>query len=210
MAAQQQISMPVLGMTCANCVATVERNTKKVEGVSDAVVNFSTEKVTVTYDPARATPQDIVNRISRAGYEVPAVTLELPITGMTCANCANTVERTLNKKVPGILEANVNFATEKATVRYIPGVVTRADMVAAVERAGYGVVEVDSEEELIDAEKAAREREIKDQTRKLWAGALFTLPLFILSMSRDFGLLGAWAHAAWVNYLFFFLAEYKE
>jgi Cu+-exporting ATPase len=206
MATQQQISMPVLGMTCANCVATVERNTKKVEGVSDAVVNFSTEKVTVTYDPVKATPQDIINRISRAGYEVPVATLELPITGMTCANCANTVERTLNKKVPGILETNVNFATEKATVRYIPGVVTRADMVAAIERAGYGVVQVDSDEELVDAEKAVREREIKDQTRKLWAGVIFTLPLFILSMARDFGLLGAWVHAPWLNYLFFLLA----
>ncbi|MFC1974804.1 heavy metal translocating P-type ATPase [Chloroflexota bacterium] len=204
--AQQQITMPVLGMTCANCVATVERNTKKVEGVNDAVVNFGTEKVTVTYDPAQAIPQDFINRIAKAGYEVPVATLDLPITGMTCANCANTIERTLNKKVPGILDANVNFATEKATVKYVPGTVTRADMVAAIERAGYGVVEVDSDEELVDAEKAAREREIQDQTRKLWVGVIFTLPLFILSMARDFGLLGTWAHAAWVNYLFFALA----
>jgi Cu+-exporting ATPase len=206
MAEQKQITMPVLGMTCANCVATVERNTKKVEGVSEAVVNFSTEKVTVTFDPAQATPQAIMDRIAKAGYEVPAATLELPITGMTCANCANTIERTLNKKVPGILEASVNFATEKATVKYIPGAVNRADMVAAVERAGYGVVQVDSDEELVDAEKQAREREIKEQTRKLGIGVLFTLPLFLLSMARDFGLVGAWAHATWVNYFFFLLA----
>jgi len=204
--AEQQLTMPVLGMTCANCVATVERNTKKVDGVTDAVVNFGTEKVTVTFDPAKATPQDIINRIDKAGYEVPVATLELPITGMTCANCVATVERALNKKVPGILEANVNFATEKATVKYIPGTVTRADMVAAVERAGYGVVVVDSDEELVDAEKAARDREIKDQTRKLWAGLIFTVPLFILSMARDFGLVGMWAHAPWVNFLFFLLA----
>jgi Cu+-exporting ATPase len=198
--------MPVLGMTCANCVAAVERNTKKVEGVTDAVVNFGTEKVTVTYNAAKATPQDIINRIDKAGYQVPVATLELPITGMTCANCVATVERTLNKKVPGILQANVNFATEKATVKYIPGTVTRADMVSAIERAGYGVVVVDSDEELVDAEKAARDREIKDQTRKLWVGVIFTVPLFILSMARDFGLVGMWAHAPWVNYLFFLLA----
>lgn len=190
MSAEKQITMPVLGMTCANCVATVERNTKKVEGVSDAVVNFSTEKVTITYNPDQASPQAMIDRIAKAGYQVPVATLELPITGMTCANCVTTVERALNKNVPGILEAIVNFATGKATVKYIPGTVSRADMVAAVEQAGYGVVQADSDEELVDAEKAAREREIKDQTRKLWIGVVFTLPLFIFSMVRDFGLAG--------------------
>ena len=203
---EKQLTMPVIGMTCANCVAAVERNSKKVEGVSEAVVNFSTEKVTLTYDPAVAQPQSVIERIERAGYQVPVATLELPITGMTCANCVATVERTLNKKVPGILEAAVNFATEKATVKYIPGAVSRAEMVAAVERAGYGVVQAGSDEELVDAEKLAREQEIRDQTRKLWVGVAFTLPLFLLSMGRDFGLVGDWAHATWVNYLFWLLA----
>ncbi|MFN8459836.1 MAG: heavy metal translocating P-type ATPase, partial [Anaerolineae bacterium] len=101
---------------------------------------------------------------------------------------------------------SVNFATEKATVKYIPGAVSRADMVAAIERAGYGVVQANSEEELVDAEKVAREAEIQDQTRKLWVGVLFTLPLFLFSMARDFGLVGHWAHEAWVNYLFWLLA----
>lgn len=206
MATEAQITMPVLGMTCANCAATVERNTKKVEGVREAVVNFGTEKVTVTYNPATATARAMIDRIAKAGYEVPVATLELPITGMTCANCVNTVERTLNKKVPGILEATVNFATEKAAVKYVPGTVTRADMVAAIERAGYGVVQSDSADDLVDAEKEARDRELRDQTRKLWVGVLFTLPLFLLSMARDFGLVGMWAHASWVNVLFLLLA----
>jgi Cu+-exporting ATPase len=206
MSTEQQITMPVIGMTCANCVAAVERNTKKVAGVSEVVVNFGTEKVTVTYDPAQAMPQAMIDRINKAGYQVPVATIELAITGMTCANCVNTVERTLNKKVAGILEATVNFATEKAAVKYIPGAVTRADMVAAIERAGYGVVMADSEEELVDAEKLAREREIQDQTRKLIVGLIFTVPLLVWTMGRDFGLLGEWAHANWVNYLFWLLA----
>ncbi|MEW5959030.1 MAG: heavy metal translocating P-type ATPase [Chloroflexota bacterium] len=206
MAAPKQLTMPVIGMTCANCAATIERNTKKVAGVSDAVVNFGSEKVTVTFDPALTTPQAVIERIERAGYQVPAATIELPITGMTCANCVSTVERALNKKVPGILEAAVNFATEKATVKYIPGAVSRADMVAAIEAAGYGVVQADSETELVDAEKAAREQEIRDQTRKLAVGAILTLPLFLLSMARDFGLAGMWVHAPWVNVLFWLLA----
>ncbi len=202
----QQITMPVIGMTCANCVATVERSAKKTSGVSEAVVNFGTEKVTVTYDPQATSLPQLINRIERAGYQVPTATMELAITGMTCANCVNTVERTLNKKVPGILEATVNFATEKATVKYIPGTVSRADIVTAVERAGYGVVAADSEEELVDAEKAAREREIQNQTRKLIVGIIFTVPLLIISMGRDFGLFGAWGHAAWANYLLWALA----
>jgi len=148
----------------------------------------------------------MIERIERAGHQVPTATLDLAITGMTCANCVAAVERTLNKKVPGVVEATVNFATEKATVRYVPGAVGRADLVAAIERAGYGVVEAESEEELIDAEKEAREREVRDQTRKLWVGVTFTLPLFTLSMARDFGLLGDWASAPWVNLLFWALA----
>jgi Cu+-exporting ATPase len=201
-----QITLPVIGMTCANCVAAVERNAKKVAGVSEAVVNFGTEKAAITYDPDQTTLQAIIERIAKAGYQVPVAVTELPITGMTCANCVNTVERALNKKVPGILEATVNFATEKATVKYVPGTVSRADMAAAIERAGYGVVTASSEEELVDAEKLAREREIQDQTRKLWAGVIFTIPLFLFSMARDFGLVGHWAHASWVNWVLWLLA----
>jgi Cu+-exporting ATPase len=206
MSIKKQITMPVLGMTCANCVTTVERSVKKIEGVKEAAVNFSTEKVTVSYDPDQTNPQAMIERINKAGYNVPIATLELPITGMTCANCVSTVERTFNKKVPGILEASVNFATEKATLKYIPGVTSRADMVAAVEQAGYGVVVADSAEALVDAEQVARDREIQNQTRKLVVGLIFTLPLFLLSMARDFGLVGMWAHAAWVNILFWLLA----
>jgi Cu+-exporting ATPase len=203
---EQQIIMPILGMTCANCVATVERSAKKVAGVSQAVVNFGSEKLTVTYDPAQAQPQSVIKRVEKAGYHVPIASMELAITGMTCANCVNTVERALNKKVPGVVEASVNFATEKATVKYIPGAVSRADMVAAIERTGYGVVAVNSPEALVDAEKAAREADIRSQTRKLWVGVLFTVPLFLFSMARDFGLVGHWAHADWVNILFWLLA----
>jgi Cu+-exporting ATPase len=206
MAEQKQLTMPVLGMTCANCVATVERNVKKVDGVAEAAVNFGSEKLTVTYDPTLIQPQAVIERVEKAGYHVPIATTELAITGMTCANCVSTVERTLRKKVAGIIEANVNFATEKATVKYIPGAVSQADMVAAIERAGYGVVQAGSGAELVDAEKVARQREIRDQTRKLWLGVLFTLPLFLFSMARDFGLVGHWAHASWVNYLFWLLA----
>ncbi|HEX6386716.1 MAG TPA: heavy metal translocating P-type ATPase [Anaerolineae bacterium] len=214
MTEQKHLTLPVLGMTCANCVAAVERNARKVEGVTNAVVNFATEKVTVSYDPAVAAAQpltaDLVARIKRAGYEVPSTELELPLVGMTCANCANTIERRL-KKLDGVLDASVNFATEKATVRYVPGAITRADMVAAVRKAGYDVVSLGERtettyEELEDAEAAARQAEIRHQWTRLIVGIIFSLPLFLMSMARDFGLLGMWAHANWVNWLFLALA----
>ena len=128
----------------------------------------------------------------------------LPITGMTCANCAATVERTL-RKTEGVADATVNYATERATVHFNPEQVSLPELGAAVERAGYGVI-LAGEDELADAEAEARAAEIHDQSRKFWTGVAFAGPLFILSMARDFGLLGAWAHAPWVNWLMFALA----
>ena len=126
--------------------------------------------------------------------------MTLAITGMTCANCAATIRRTLEKKVPGVTVATVNFATEKATVNYHPDQVSRENLVQAIERIGYGVADVQAGS-LRDREGKARQAEIQAQTYKLWIGVAFSLPLFLLSMTRDFGLLGAWAHASWVNWL---------
>jgi Cu+-exporting ATPase len=107
------------------------------------------------------------------------------------------------QKVDGVLEANVNLATEHAIVTAAPSV-TREELVAAVEKTGYGVIEVEGE--LEDVEQAARQAEIRAHLRRVLIGALFTLPLFFLSMARDFELLGMWAHESWVNYLFWALA----
>ena len=203
---EQRVTLPITGMHCANCVTTVERSLKKAGGVSDAAVNFATEQATVSFDPALVKPADLVKQVEDAGYGVVTARVELPITGMTCANCAATVERTLNRKVPGVVQANVNFATERATVEYVPGAASVAGMIRAVEDAGYGVVQAATQEQLEDVEAQARQAEIADQTRKFWVGVVFALPLFLLSMARDFGLLGAWSHAAWVNWLFLALA----
>ena len=186
MSNEKQLTLPVLGMTCANCVAAVERSAKKVDGVDDAVVNFASEKVTITYDPALAQPEAVIERIHRAGYEVPTSTLELALLGMTCANCAGTIQRAINK-VDGVLEVNVNYASEKATVKYIVGITNRVELVAAVRKAGYDVVEAASDDEMEDAEAAAREAEIRHQQKRFIIGAIFTAPLLILSMSRDLG-----------------------
>jgi len=205
----QQITLPVIGMTCANCVASVERSSKKVAGVTDSVVNFASEKVTVTYDPAVTSIQevttDVINRVKKAGYQIPTATAELSLLGMTCANCANTIERSL-KKVDGVIDASVNFASERATVSYAPGAANQEILIAAVRKAGYDVVETDSEDTLEDAEAAARAAEIRHQWQRLIIGAIFTIPLIIWTMARDFNLLGMWSHETWVNWIFLALA----
>ena len=201
-----RLTLPITGMTCANCAFTVERSLKKAAGVSEAAVNFATEQATVIFDPALLKPAALVQRVKDAGYGIVTAKVELPITGMTCANCAATVERALNQKVDGVVQANVNFATERASVEYIPGVASVAAMIRAIEEAGYGVVQAAAQEHIEDVEAQARQAEVADQTRKFWVGVAFALPLFLLSMARDFGLLGAWAHAPWVNWLFLALA----
>ncbi len=205
MSEEKQLTLPVLGMTCANCVAAVERNAKKVDGVNDAVVNFASEKVSVSFDPDLANPKAIIERIHRAGYEVPTASIELPIIGMTCANCVTNVQRAL-ERVDGVLDVNVNYANEKAAVKFIVGVTSRPELVASVRKAGYDVVEAETEDELEDAEAAARKAEIRHQQKRLLVGIIFSTPLLILSMARDFGLLGPWAHDPWVNWFFFALA----
>ena len=131
--------------------------------------------------------------------------LTLPITGMTCVNCAATVERALCR-TEGIVGASVNYATERAIVELSEEGATFEDLSVAVERVGYGVLQADPDE-LDDVEAAARRRELEDQTRKFWIGVGFASPLFILSMARDFGFLGSWAYAHWVNWLMFVLAS---
>ena len=193
-------------MTCANCAANIERGVKKLDGVAEVNVNFASEKAAVAFDPQKLGVEDLIKRIEKTGYGISTSKIEFPVTGMTCANCAMNIERTLNKKVPGVLAAAVNFASERATVTYIPGVAGIEDMIAAVEKAGYGAIAPVEGLDAEDAEQQAREAEIRDQTHKFIVGVVFALPLFVLSMARDFGLIGAWSHAGWMNWFFFALA----
>jgi Cu+-exporting ATPase len=202
---EKRTDVPITGMTCANCALTVERSLRKVQGISEVGVNFATERATLAFDPTVLKSGDLVRQVEDAGYGVATAHVELPIVGMTCANCAATVERTL-EKLPGVVDVNVNFSTERASVEYIPGVASVSSMVQAIEQAGYAVVQAAEAEELEDIEARARAAEIADQTRKFWVGVVFALPLFLLSMARDFAILGAWADAPWVNWLFLALA----
>jgi Cu+-exporting ATPase len=204
--ASENVTLPITGMTCANCALNIERNLKKLQGVEDTSVNFASEQASVSFDPEQIQLDDLIKKIKDAGYGIAAAKVELPITGMTCANCAMNIERTLNKKVPGVVQASVNFASEKAAVQYLPNLTNLEEIIAAIRQAGFDAILPDETGDDEDVEQRARRAEIAEQTRKFIVGLFFTLPLFLWSMGRDFGLLGAWSHALWVNWAFWALA----
>ncbi len=202
----QKVTLPITGMTCANCAMNIERTVKKLNGIKDANVNFAAEQAVVAFDPKLLHLSGIVDNIHGSGYTVAKAKVELPVTGMTCANCAMNIERALNRKVTGVINASVNFATERVYVEYVPSISNIDEIVSAIKKAGYGAIPPDEVLEGEDAELAARKAEIKDQTLKFTVGVLFALPLFLLSMGRDFNLTGTWSHQPWINWLFFALA----
>lgn len=199
----KQITLPITGMTCANCVAAVERNIKKVDGVQVANVNLSSERATVEFDPGLAGLSDFLGRIERAGYGIASGEADLLIQRLSDDNDARRLEREL-QKIEGVLSAQVSFATERARIQYIPTVISQAELRRAIANSGFETVETGASGE--DAEAEARQKEIAQQRHYLIVGMLFTVPLFLFSMGRDLGLLPMWAHHGWANWLMLFLA----
>ncbi|MBI5668462.1 MAG: copper-translocating P-type ATPase [Chloroflexi bacterium] len=179
-----KIEIPITGMTCAGCVRNVERALEKTVGVQAASVNLATERASVSFDPAVTDVNQIAQQVKNAGYGVAIASIDLPITGMTCASCVRNVERAVAKQ-SGVLSVNVNLATEIATVTYLPNAVRRGDLIKAVEAAGYGVLDLSNMDAPEDAERAVRQAEIDRQKRMVIIGTIFALPLFLLSMARD-------------------------
>ena len=134
----KKIALPITGMTCANCAANIERVVKRMDGVADASVNFAAESAALSFDPRKLQLQDVVEKIHKSGFGVTTTSVEMPVTGMTCANCAANIERSLSKKVSGVLKASVNFASERVFVEYVPGALDVGDIVEAIEKAGFG------------------------------------------------------------------------
>lgn len=204
MAENRQSILPITGMTCANCVAAVERNLKKVDGVSNAVVNLSSERAIVEFDPSKTDLDGIIGRIQRAGYDVASGNAELFIQRMSDDNDARRLERMLSD-MEGVLDVQVSYATERARVRYVPTVVSQTELRKAVISAGFEALVTGDKAE--DVELKAREAEINSQRRDLIIGLIFTIPLFLFSMARDFGLLpDSIAYAAWADWFMLALA----
>ena len=177
-----RISLAVEGMSCASCVARVEKVISRVPGVVSASVNLAAERAEIVFDPGEAAPLDLAAAIERAGYSVPIETRELSIEGMTCAGCVARVERVLGR-VPGVVSAAVNLATERASVEARSGTAAPADLVAAIEKAGYGAREAVTGEPRA-GEQSAREAERATLRHEFVFAAAFTAPLVLVAMLR--------------------------
>jgi len=175
----KKISLGITGMSCASCATTNEEELAKIPGVNMASVNFSLEKAHIEYDPSRVELKEFIKTVESVGYGVETRKTTIAIGNMSCASCVQTIEDALNA-VDGVKSATVNFATEKATVEYIPSVTTLDIMKKAIIDAGYKVLEIPEEETAEDIEKEARIKEIRSQKRRVVLGFALTIPLWIV------------------------------
>ena len=185
----KQLTIPLLGMHCANCANTIGRGLKRTSGVSEASVSYANERAVITYDPKSVSPQQLIDTVKELGYGAALAEADLPISGMTCNNCANTITRTL-KRLDGVLEVNTSYAAERTHVTYLPSMVELGDIRRAVRDAGYKVIEVEGADEQAqgDAEQAARNADIADKRRKLIVGAVLGTIIMLLSMAEMVGI----------------------
>lgn len=171
------ISLPIEGMTCASCVGRVEAALAKVPGVERVSVNLATERAEVR--PAGSVDRmALVKAVEKVGYDVPASTVQLAVEGMTCASCVGRVERAL-AAVPGVAQATVNLATERATVR---GVASVESLVAAIGKAGYASRLVDAAARADDEAAEKKDAEQAALKRDLILAGVLALPVFAAEM----------------------------
>ncbi len=190
---RQTIQLPIAGMTCASCSTRLENNLNRLPGV-EARVNLANEQAQVSFDPEQTSPDSILAQIGKTGFSVLPQTIDLNIAGMTCAACSSRLERVLNT-LPGV-EARVNLATEKARVRYQPGLIDEAGLVAAVARAGFSATPATEEQRA--REKARKAAEYRREVQVFAFSTLLTLPLLVqmlvmLGSGQQTPMLPGWA-----------------
>lgn len=201
---ERHLTLPITGMTCANCVATVERNLKKLDGVANVNVNLATERASLEYDPDRVSQDDIVERIRRVGYDVALGRADLVVQRLSDDNDVRRLERALSG-LAGVVEVSANLASERVLVQYIPTVVSQNEIRKTIKAVGFDTVVAEGDVE--DVERQAREQEIRRQGRLLVIGLALAAPLFAMSMLRDFGVVpAAIANSPWYNWAMFALA----
>ena len=189
-------NLGITGMTCASCVSSIEKGLKKVDGVQNASVNLMTEKATIQYNPSVTNVDSLVQAVKDVGYGAKDLTsyksdmktVNLAITGMTCASCVNTIETALYKE-NGIAEVVVNLATEKARVIFDPKLISEKQMINTITSVGYGAKKISSYRATSeDRESLERVRELRKQQLRLLGAVILSIPILILSMGPMIGL----------------------
>lgn len=177
---QKEIAMQVSGMTCAACASRIEKGLKRMPGVTDANVNMATETSNVTYDPAETGAAAIQEKIEKLGYHVITEKAEFDIEGMTCAACANRIEKRLNK-IEGVTNAPVNFALETVAVEYNPKEASVSELKEAIDKLGYKL-KLKGDEQRDSA--ASKKKEERKQTARLIFSAVLSFPLLWAMVSH--------------------------
>ncbi|MCR6632277.1 MAG: heavy metal translocating P-type ATPase [Magnetospirillum sp.] len=170
------LSLPVRGMTCAACSTRLERVLGKLPGVEAANVSLAAETADLRFDPRQVGPGQLAEAVAKAGFSVPEESVDLAISGMTCAACSSRLEKVLGK-LPGVRSADVNLATERAHVVVLAGTATVADLVLAVTKAGYGAQVVTGAGDQLAQEERERESDLRRQALRMIVSAVLTLPL---------------------------------
>ncbi|RSD26249.1 heavy metal translocating P-type ATPase [Mesobacillus subterraneus] len=168
---KEQMTFDITGMTCASCSTRIEKVLNKMDGV-EASVNLAMENASVTYEPDKIKPDDIFNKINDLGYGVRNEKVDLDVFGMTCAACSTRIEKVLNK-MEGMVSANVNLATESASVEFNSGVLSIEKVISKIQDLGYDAKEKVQRE----AKAQQKEEEINAKKRKLFISILLSLPL---------------------------------
>ncbi|MBV0902844.1 heavy metal translocating P-type ATPase [Haloarcula salina] len=186
---QHRSQIDIQGMSCANCSQSITDAVESLDGVSAANVNYATDEGSVEYDPDEVSLGRIFDAIEEAGYTPVTDSVTIGITDMSCANCSETVREAL-EGTPGVVDADVNFATDEAQVTYNPAEADLGDFYDAIEAAGYSPVREggDGDTDGGDAREAAREEEIRRQLRLTLFGAVLAAPLLVFMADHLLGL----------------------
>ncbi|WNV81838.1 copper-exporting P-type ATPase CopA [Bacillus atrophaeus] len=180
MSEQKEIALQVSGMTCAACASRIEKGLKRMDGVADAHVNLALETSNVTYNPSETGAAAIKEKIEKLGYGVVTEKAEFQIAGMTCAACANRIEKRLNK-TEGVSSAPVNFALETVAVEYNPKEVTINDLKETVAKLGY---QLEQKGEADGETESPQKKEQRKQTARLIFSAILSFPLLWAMVSH--------------------------
>ena len=176
-----KVSIPITGMTCTNCAATIEKGLSGTHGVEQANVNFGSEKASITYDPDKVSLSKIKDTISELGYGITTRKSIFPVTGMMCATCVAHVEEAL-KNVPGVVSAVVNLGSEKATVEYLEST-DYSELKKAVTDAGY---ELGAELKALEDVSETSRREIRKIRDRFIFAAILTIPIIVMMLTPSF------------------------
>jgi len=172
MAGKKQIILPITGMTCANCVATIERNVKKLDGVEDTMVNLVTEKATVTYDSDKLDLNQISDRVIRAGYGVVTSEVVLLVQGVNDSGAAASLETQI-KKIEGVRSVSVNLSSSRVLISFISTIISRDELLKGIK--GLGISATVLSDEQGEDEVTARQRDADLQRRLLIIGILLSV-----------------------------------